>query len=80
MKYMKQGRRVERKVQKQKTKMSKEEIEKKKKIIKKTFITIIALFAIFIIAMIVNNFVILDNNKTTNLVINNRNVTFSLHI
>ncbi len=75
---MKQGRRVERKVQKQKTKMSKEEIEKKKKIIKKTFITIIALFAIFIIAMIVNNFVILDNNKTTNLVINNRNVTSNL--
>lgn len=75
---MKQGRRVERKVQKQKTKMSKEEIEKKKKIIKRSFITIIALFVIFVIAMIVNNFVILDNNKTTNLVINNRNVTSNL--
>ena len=75
---MKQGRRVERKVQKQKTKMSKEEIEKKKKIIKRSFITIIAFFVIFDIAMIVNNFVILDNNKTTNLVINNRNVTSNL--
>lgn len=75
---MKQRRRVERKVQKPKIKMSKEEIEKKKKMIKKTFITVIVLFVIFIIAMIVNNFVILDNNKTTNLVINNRNVTSNL--
>ncbi len=75
---MKQRRRVERKVQKPKIKMSREEIEKKKKMIKKTFITVIVLFVIFIIAMIVNNFVILDNNKTTNLVINNRNVTSNL--
>ena len=75
---MKQGRRIERKLQKPKRKMSIEEIEKKKKIIKMSFITIIALFVIFIIAMIVNNFVILDNNKTTNLVINNRNVTSNL--
>ena len=28
--------------------------------------------------MILNNFIILDNNKTTNLVINNRNVTSNL--
>ena len=75
---MKQGRKIERKLQKPKRKMSIEEIEKKKKIIKMSFITIIALFVIFVIAMIVNNFVILDNNKTTNLVINNRNVTSNL--
>lgn len=75
---MKQGRRIERKLQKPKRKMSIEEIEKKKKIIKRSFITIIALFVIFVIAMIVNNFVILDNNKTINLVINNRNVTSNL--
>lgn len=75
---MKQGRRIERKLQKPKRKMSIEEIEKKKKIIKMSFITIIALFVIFVIAMIVNNFVILYNNKTTNLVINNRNVTSNL--
>ena len=75
---MKQGRRVEGKVQKPKRKMTREEIEKRKKNIIRTFITIVALFVIFVIAMVVNNFIILDNNKTTNLVINNRNVTSNL--
>lgn len=69
-------------IQKQKTKgkrlQSRQDIEKKKKMIIKTFFTIVALIVIFIIGMIANNFIILDNNKEINLVINNRNVTSNL--
>ena len=69
-------------IQKQKTKgkrvQTRQDIEKKKKMIVKTFFTIVALIVIFIIGMIANNFIILDNNKETNLVINNRNVTSNL--
>ena len=54
------------------------EIRKKKKRIMITFITIITLIILFIIAYIANEFIILDNNKTTNLVINNKNVTGNL--
>ena len=75
---MREGRRIEGKTQKPKRKITPEQIEKKKKNIIRTFITIVALLVIFIIAMILNNFIILDNNKTTNLVINNRNVTSNL--
>ena len=75
---MGEGRRVERKVQKPKRKMTPEQMEKKKKNIIRTFITIVALLAIFTIAMILNNYIILGKNKTTNLVINNRNVTSNL--
>ena len=75
---MGEGRRVERKVQKPKRKMTPEQVEKKKKNIIRTFITIVALLAIFTIAMILNNYIILGKNKTTNLVINNRNVTSNL--
>ena len=49
-----------------------------RKAVKITVITIIALFIIFVVAMILNNYIILDNNETTNLVINNRNVTVDL--
>ena len=66
MKFMGEGRRVERKVQKPKRKMTPEQIEKKKKNIIRTFITIVALLAIFTIAMILNNYIILGKNKTTN--------------
>lgn len=48
---------------------------KKKKIITRTFFTIIALIVIFIVGMFVSDFIILDKNKQTNLVINNNNVT-----
>lgn len=69
-------------IQKQKTKgkrlQTRQDIEKKKKMIIKTFFTIVALIVIFIIGMIANNFIILDNNKEINLVINNRNVTSNL--
>lgn len=61
-----------------KRRMTKEEMERKKKAITKIFITIIAIFVIFVIAMIANNYIILENYKTTNLVINNRNVTANL--
>ena len=71
---MKQGKRVE----KPKKRMTKEEIEKKKKNIIKTFLTIVAIIVIFIIGLIANEFIVLDKNKTTNLVINNKNVTSNL--
>ena len=58
--------------------MSVEEVEKKKKIIIRTGITILAIIVLFIIAMIANNYIILDNNTTTNLIINNTNVTSNL--
>ena len=75
---MRKGKRKLIKTQKSKRNMTLEEIEKKKKIIVKRFIAIVAIIAILIIAMIVNNFIIFDNNKTTNLVINNKNVTSNL--
>lgn len=59
-------------------KMSKEQIEKKKKRIIKTFIAIISIIIIGIIAYNVNNYIIIDKNKNTNLVINNKNVTSNL--
>ena len=61
-----------------KQKMTKEQIEKKKKRIIKIFISIIAIIIIGIIAYNVNNYIILDKNKNINLVINNKNVTSNL--
>lgn len=75
---MRRGRRIVTKEQKTNKKFLKGGIIEKKKIITKIFLTILALFILFVIAMIVNNFIILDNNKTTNLVINNKNVTSNL--
>ena len=75
---MKKGKRVITKNANPKRKMTHEEQEKKKKVIIRTFFTIVALIVLFIIAMIANNYIILDNNKVTNLVINNRNVTSDL--
>ena len=59
-------------------KRAKEVANGNRKAVKITVITIIALFIIFVIAMILNNYIILDNNETTNLVINNKNVTVDL--
>ena len=73
---MKEGRRIANKEPKRK--MTREEIKQKKKVISRTFFTIVALLIIFIVAMIANNYIILDKNETTNLVINNRNVTSNL--
>lgn len=58
--------------------MTREEINKKKKMITRTFFTIVSLIIIFIIAMIASNHIIFDKNKAINLVINNRNVTSNL--
>lgn len=58
--------------------MTKEQKEKKKKRIIKTFIIIVAIIIIGIIVYKINDYIILDKNKTTNLVINNRNVTSNL--
>ncbi len=61
-----------------KEKISKEQIEKKKKGIIKIVITIIAILLIGIIVYKVNEYIILDKNININLVINNRNVTSNL--
>lgn len=61
-----------------KQKMTKEQIEKKKKRIIKIFITVIVIILIGIIAYNINNYIILDKNKNINLVINNKNVTSNL--
>ena len=58
--------------------VSAREIQKKKKRIIIALLTIITLIMLFIIAYIANEFIILDKNKTTNLVINNKNVTENL--
>ena len=64
---------------KQKSKrMSKEEVEKKKKTVIRIFIAIIAIIIICIAGYIANDYIILGKNKTTNLVINNTNVTGNL--
>ena len=68
-------REIEKKV---KRKMTKNEIEKKKKIITRTLIIILAIIVLATIALIANDYIILDSNKTTNLIINNRNVTSNL--
>ena len=73
---MKEGRRIANKEPKRK--MTIEEINRKKKIITRTFFTILSLLIIFIVAMIANNYIIFDKNDTINLVINNRNVTSNL--
>ncbi len=73
---MKKGKRISKKEPKKR--LTAEEIEKKKKRIIKTFLTIVIIIVLGIIALIANNFIILDKNKNTNLVINNKNVTSNL--
>lgn len=73
---MKKGKRISRKEPKKR--LTAEEIAKKKKHIIKTFLTIVIIIVLGIIALIANNFIILDKNKNTNLVINNKNVTSNL--
>ena len=75
---MGKGKRVLTKESNKKRRLTREEVEIKKRKIKKCFLTILAIIILAIIAMIVNDFVIIDNNKTTNLIINNKNVTSSL--
>ena len=72
---MKKGTRIQKKPKKR---LTPDEIKRRKKVIIRTAITILALLVIFTIAMIASNYIILDKNKTTNLVINNKNVTSNL--
>ena len=65
-------------MKKSKVKMTKEQIEKKKKRIIKTFITILVILAVAIIGYKANDYIIFGKNKTINLVINNKNVTSNL--
>ena len=57
---MKRGRRELQKKPLKPKKMTVKEIERKKKIIIKITLTILALIILFIIAMIANNYIILD--------------------
>ena len=61
-----------------KQRMTKDQMEKKKKRIIKIFITTISIILIGVIAYNINNYIILDKNKNINLVINNKNVTSNL--
>ena len=74
---MKQGRRV-RDNKEPKIKMTREEIELKKKKIKKKFFIFLGLILCIIIAFIVNDYIIIGDNTKTNLVLNNNNVTSNL--
>lgn len=57
---------------------TKKGIEEKKKLVIKTFFAIITLIVLSIIFYIANDYIILDNNKTVNLIINNKNITSNL--
>ena len=61
-----------------KKKMSRSEINKKKKTITRILMAILIIIVIAVIAFIANDYIILDKNKTTNLIINNKNVTSNL--
>ena len=61
-----------------KQKMTKEQIEKKKKRIVKIFVTILLILVVAIIGYKANDYIIFGKNKTINLVINNKNVTSNL--
>lgn len=61
-----------------KKKMSRSEINKKKKTITRILMAILIIIVLAVIAFIANDYIILDKNKTTNLIINNKNVTSNL--
>ena len=63
---------------KTKPKMTKQEIEKKKKRIIRIFIIALIVLVLAIVLYNINNYIILDKNKSINLVINNKNVTSNL--
>jgi len=75
---MEQEKKEVKKSRKATRKMSKEEIEKKKKLIKRAFLGVIAIIVFIVVGFIANDYIILDKNKKTNLVINNKNVTSNL--
>ena len=74
---MSQGKRMKQ-VKEPKRKMTREEIEAKKKKIKRRFFIFVALIVLVIAGFIANDYIILDQNEKTNLVINNSNITSNL--
>lgn len=58
-----------------KRKMTREEIEAKKKKIKRRFFIFVSIVVLIIAGFIANDYIILDKNDKTNLVINNNNIT-----
>ena len=75
---MRKGRRSKNAQRAPKEKMTREEIEKKKKKIIKRFIIFVIILLLLIVAYIANDYIILDKNEKTNLVINNNNITANL--
>ena len=72
---------MEEKIEKSKKRakrMAKEEIEKKKRRIIKIFFTTVAIIILAIVGLIANDYIVLDQNKKINLVINNKNSTSNL--
>ncbi len=61
-----------------KRKMTREEVEAKKKKIKRRFFIFVALIVLVIAGFIANDYIILDKNEKINLVINNNNITSNL--
>lgn len=59
-------------------KMTREQMEKKKKKIIRTAIAILVVIVVCVLGYIANDYIILDNNKHINLVINNKNGTLNL--
>ena len=75
---MNQGKRIKQ-VKEPKRKMTKEEIEAKKKKIKRRFFIFVALIVLVIAGFIANDYIILDQNEKTSLVINNGNISNLKH-
>ncbi|MBO4293764.1 MAG: hypothetical protein J5881_05205 [Clostridia bacterium] len=74
---MSQGKRMKQ-VKEPKRKMTREEIEAKKKKIKRRFFIFVALIVLVIAGFIASDYIILDQNEKTNLVINNSNITSNM--
>ena len=75
---MEEEKRTLEETQHPKRKKDNKEIKKRKKLVKKAFLIILAIIVIFFVALIANDYIILDNHEKLNLVINNRNVTTNL--
>ncbi len=79
MEYKKSGKRMqEGKRKNKKDKKDKKENKKKNIILKVFLLGILGIIILSIIAYIANDYIILDKNTTTNLVINNNNITLNL--
>ena len=75
---MKKSERIEANSENYRRKTRKEKIEKKKKTVTRIFLSIVIIILMFIITVIASNLIVFDKNKTTNLVINSKNITGNL--